>query len=388
MRLRWILLLLLVVFLGWRLVRPLNIFVVGDRFALPIVTTVPEGLKSLRASECGECHREIYEEWSGSIHAAAWTEEYFVADRAFEKNPPVCDNCHIQLTQQRPGKVVGFSDSERLFPITEPNPDYDPQLQNEGVTCAVCHVREGRIIGPYETSHAPHPVTVDPAFLSGNSPCKICHDVPGNRWDMFYRKQPCGTMEEIAEGKGKPDCVGCHLPRINRPLVEGGVSRPGGRHLFQGGHHPPMVKKALSVVHHLEDDGSRYRLVVTLTNTGTHHYLPTGTPDRHLILTMRLLDKTGRVVKEERQVMKRRILWRPFIVDLWDNRLPFNEPREYALSFDHGEGERVEVEVSYHLMEESRRLRIGYQNTQPIAYPVYQENIVLDPFKRSGPVKE
>ncbi|MGN7613639.1 multiheme c-type cytochrome [Magnetococcales bacterium HHB-1] len=377
----WTLLIIIVIFFLWRFLRPLNIFVVDDKFAYPIETAVPEGLDSLRASECGECHKEIYKEWSQSIHAQAWTEEYFVADRKFENNPDVCDNCHIQLAQQRPYKVVGFKDSDRLHPIKEKNPDYDPELQNEAITCAVCHVRDGKIIGPYETDLAPHPVKVDASFLSGMSPCKICHVVSGDRWDMFYDKPPCGTEAEIREQGIEPDCVGCHLPRVTRPMATGGPVRTGGKHLFQGGHTPAQVKRALDVKvkKKLKEDG--WLFTVTLTNVGAHHYVPTGTPDRHLTIHWRLKNAKGEVLdSEQEEKLKRTMMWRPFIVELWDKRLPFNKPRHYDYHVahdDYPQATSLELEVRYHLLEESRRKRIGYKNTIPINYSVYKEQIPL-----------
>ena len=38
----------------------------------------------------------------------------------------------------------------------------------------------------------------------------------------------------------------------------------------------------------------------------------------------------------------------------------------------------VEAVVRYHLLEESRRRRIGYENSEPIAYDVFRETIELE----------
>jgi hypothetical protein len=113
---------------------------------------------------------------------------------------------------------------------------------------------------------------------------------------------------------------------------------------------------------------------------GASHHLPTGTPDRHLTLELRLLDAQGTVLKEKTYTLKRHILWRPFIVDLWDTRLPYGVPRKYDFLFS-VQGDRrptaLEVTVRYHLLDEARRQRIGYQNTEPIAYPIYHDVIPL-----------
>ena len=131
------------VFFAWRFLRPLNIFIVSDKFARPVSTaSIPEPLKTLRAEECGSCHQQPYQEWKTTIHSQAWTDPYFQTDWKFEGSPQICKNCHIPLDRQQEHKVIGFHDKEKWNPILEPNPEFDPVLQREGVTCAACHLRE------------------------------------------------------------------------------------------------------------------------------------------------------------------------------------------------------------------------------------------------------
>jgi hypothetical protein len=369
-----------VVFLAWRFVRPMNIFVVDEKFARPMKVEVPEGLDSLSAGECGGCHEAIYEEWSQSMHAKAWTDPYYQIDYVFDGSQQICLNCHIPLENQQEDLVVGFRDREMFKPILEPNPNFDPTLQSEGVTCAVCHVREGRIVGPFATEDAPHPVKYDPEMSSGIRYCEQCHVVSGERWDTFYSIPPCGTVAEIRESGQEIDCVGCHMPETIRPAADGMDDRKVGRHLFRGGHHPERVKGSLKVETKREtkEDGDSFS--ITLTNVGAAHYFPTGTPDRHLTLELRLLDGDGNLLKEKIHVMKRYILWRPVIVDLKDTRLAYGEPRTFEFSFkpDRGNPPSVlEVTVRYHLLDEKRRERIGYENKEPIAYPIYREEVAV-----------
>ncbi len=376
----YLLLFVFAVFLLWRFVRPMNIFVVDEKFARPMQMEVPEGLDSLSAEECGGCHEAIYEEWSQSMHAQAWIDPYYQIDYVFDGSQQICFNCHIPLENQQEDLVVGFRDKEMFKPILEPNPNFDQALQNEGVTCAVCHVREGRIVGTIETEDAPHAVTFDPEMSSGTRYCDQCHVVSGERWDTFYRMPPCGTVAEIREGGQEIDCVGCHMPEVIRPAAEGMDDRKVGRHFFRGGHHPETVEGSLKVEtkRETEKDGSSFTF--TLTNVGAAHYLPTGTPDRHLTLELRLLDGNGKVLKEKTHVMKRYILWRPFIVDLKDTRLAYGEPRTFEFSFKADRKNppaALEVMVRYHLLDEKRRKRIGYENKEPIAYPIYRKIITL-----------
>jgi hypothetical protein len=316
------------------------------------------------------------------MHAQAWTDPYFQVDYVFDGSLQICLNCHIPLETQQENLVLGFRDRERFKPILVPNPDFDAELQQEGVTCAVCHLRDGVIVGPYGDPAAPHPSRRDPDLTSGLKPCRRCHVVSGERWDTFYRIPPCGTVAEIVTGgTGKEiDCIGCHMPPATRVKSADGMARPGRLHLWRGGHHLETVRQALKVdLIMTPKEGNRSRALVTLTNTGADHYLPTGTPDRHLTVEFRLREK-GETVKEKVHVLKRTILWRPFIVDLRDTRLIRDEPRHYVFSLkpeDFAARQELEVTIRYHLLDEARRRRIGYDNREPINSVLFRETLIL-----------
>ncbi len=401
-----IFIILIVVFFAWRFMRPMNIFIVEEKFAWPIDTSqAPPILKTLSAKECGACHKDFYNEWRTTIHSQAWTDPYFQADWQFDNKQHICILCHTPLDRQQPHKVLGYRDENRWDPILEDNPDYDAELQHEGVTCAVCHLREGKILGVYGNTNAPHPVKKmdDP-----NQVCVRCHLVKPEKWGVFVRFPPCGTVAEIEQTRsadapkekfssqsslaniGKsgeviiPEnslgCVNCHMPLINRPLVEGFPVRKARQHLWRGGHDPEMVKRALYadlIEAGTSDDGKRV-FNLTLVNVGAAHYLPTGTPDRYLSIQFRVLDEQGSTIKETKDKLKRVVMWRPFIIDLWDTRLRRWQPKKYTLDITKPDkAVAVEAIVKYHLLDESRRKRIGYKNTTPISYEVFRKRIEL-----------
>ncbi|MGD2076579.1 MAG: hypothetical protein PVG38_16885 [Gammaproteobacteria bacterium] len=413
----------LALFLVWRFIRPMNIFVVEDRFAWPIDTAQASAVSvELSASACGGCHKAFYDEWRTTIHSRAWTDPYFQTDWKFEGAQHICRLCHTPLDRQQPQKVLGYRDKDKWDPILADNPDFDPGLQHEGVTCAACHYREGKIIGVLGTARAPHPVKTleDP-----NEICMRCHVVQGERWDTFFRFPPCGTVAEIEssraasvkrrdrDGPAMPTetargddedatdepvkrrgesgeitaqdpetlgCVQCHMPMVERALVAGGVPRKTRQHLWRGGHDPEMVRSALTIefaeARQSDRDGRVFQL--TLTNTGAAHYVPTGTPDRHLTVHLRSLDDQGDILDEQRHTISRTVMWRPFIIDLWDNRLVRWQPRHYRLEVPaDSDAMKVEVEIRYHLLDENRRERIGYENATPIQYATFSEQIAL-----------
>ncbi len=370
-----------IAFFAWRFLRPMNIFVVDKKFERPMHIKTPEGLDSVSAKECKNCHEEIYQEWSESMHAKAWTDPYYQIDYVFDGSQQICLNCHIPLENQQENLVLGFQDKEKFKPILKPNPDFDPELQLEGVTCLVCHIKDGKIVGPFGSTDAPHATIADPEITQGMKVCEKCHVAFGERWDTFYKIPPCGTVSEIIRSGQEIDCVGCHMPEVMRPIALGSEVRKGRKHYFRGGHHPEQVMKSLEVKFKKEVIKDNYKFIFELTNIGASHNLPTGTPDRHLTLELRLLDESGILIKEQIFKMKRYILWRPFIIDLIDTRLPYEQPKTFVFKFKkdiNNPPSELEVIVRYHLLDEKRRKRIGYENKEPIAYPIYQKRIFLN----------
>jgi len=421
----------LVAFLAWRFIRPMNIFVVDDRFAMPVATSqAPAVLGRLSAGECSVCHQAFYDEWRSTIHSQAWTDPYFQVDWQFDNAQHICRLCHTPLDRQQPYRVLGYHDKAKWEPVLAENPEFDPELQHEGVTCAACHYRDGEIVGVHGTTGAPHPVK---QLEDANEVCVRCHVVAGDRWDTFFRFPPCGTVAEIESTlrtpldeqdreyltrlvhnreagsdsrHGEPlglqgpevimpgksgeitanstrelGCVQCHMPLLRRPLVEGGVVRATRQHLWRGGHDPAMVKKALTIdfaeLQRTDQDSTLFRL--TLTNTGAAHYVPTGTPDRHLTVHLRLFDAQGNVLDERQHTLERTVMWRPFIVDLWDTRLVRWQPRRFDLEVPaNSSAVNVEAEIRYHLLAESRRKRIGYENAAPIDYTVFRRQLPVN----------
>ncbi|MFO1363516.1 MAG: multiheme c-type cytochrome [Burkholderiales bacterium] len=362
----------LAAFLGWRFLRPMNIFVVSAAFERPVDTGgFARSAGALRAAACGECHARQFADWQTTMHAAAWTDPYYQRDWVFEGSRQVCNNCHTPLDRQQDARVLGFRDRDKWQPVLASNPDFDRALQQEGVTCLGCHLRDGVIQGPRGSAVAPHPVA---RFADPNELCLRCHVVQGERWDTFYRLPPCGTVAEIAGGgaqdaarsgeyrvrdAGALGCVQCHMPA---------AADGARRHAWRGGHDRETVRAALDAQLSIEGESA----TLVLRNAGAGHFLPTGTPDRHLTVRLRALDASGGVLRESHHTLARAIMWRPFIVDLRDTRLRADAPQRFTLDLPRAT-HAVEAEVRYHLLGEPRRRRIGYQPADPISYVVAAE---------------
>jgi hypothetical protein len=373
-------------------VRPTVIFGLRSDYAHAIpYQKVPQGLTSLKAESCGTCHAEIYEEWKSSIHSYAYRDPFFHAYWTKDKHTWVCLNCHTPLENQQPTLIKAIPRERVERAIQEPNPNYDPEYQQEGVTCAACHVRDGVILGPFEDSAAPHPTKFDPIFRTTQL-CYRCHSVVGGP-AQFYNGGPCGTYAEYEGGYYMKErgliCQSCHMPEIDRPVAVNGPIRRGRQHLWRGGHDPNMVKSAVAIEVKAEPSlpkaGDDLQVTLTLINAGAGHKLPTGDPDRHFTVEFTVIDQTGTVLKEQTDTMGRWIMWQPAIVELYDNRLMPLASRDYTFTYRFPKdpaGLSLRARVRYHIQSERQHnmliKKFGLTANDSYNFTVYEREVPLE----------
>ena len=334
----------LTAFLTWRFLRPMNIFIVGEAFERPIpVKELPTAVEGQTAKACGRCHTEIYSEWTTTIHSQAWTDPYFQTDWKFDGSQYICKNCHIPLQDQQEHLVMGFRDKEKWDPILKPNPHFDAALQREGVTCGACHLREDKILGPNarttrRTQSKKWIIPIRSAFAAMS-----CRATDGTRSSGFL---PAAPWPRSRPGRGRwPSrsgevtetnlaslgCVECHMPAVTRALVPGGPPRAARRHLWRGGHDPEMVRQGLDV-HFTRLAGPAGKETTFVLRLRMSAPAITCRPARPIVFypsRCGCWTKTAAALKEEQGVLRRTVMWRPFIVDLGIRGL---RPMNHALS--------------------------------------------------------
>jgi len=379
------------VYLYYTEIKPVVIFGLRSDYAHAIpFQKIPEGLTSLKAESCGQCHREIYEEWKSSIHARAYEDPYFQAYWNKDKRIWVCLNCHTPLENQQPTVIKDIPRGRVEKAVQAPNPNYDPEYQKESVTCAACHVRDGIIYGPFEDSAAPHPTKFDPNFRT-TQVCYRCHNVVSGP-AQFYRVGPCGTYAEY-EGKFFMQqrgfiCQSCHMPEIDRPVATNSPIRRGRQHLWRGGHDPEMVKRAVAIQVKADTmspkPGDRVSFTLTLVNAGAGHKIPTGDPDRFFTVEFVVEDSQGRVLAEQKSTMGRWIMWQPAILELYDNRLLPLASREHKFTYrlpEKAEGLKVKTRVQYHIVTDKQheilQHKYGLMGNDPYRFLVYEREFPL-----------
>lgn len=284
----------------------------------------PTPLPSLSAQTCNGCHATIHDQWAGSAHAQAATDPVYLAAAAALGSPPLCDECHLPMTNQRatlPKGPGALGKTER-----QPNPTWNPTLAQEGVTCAACHVRDGTILGPRElpAERAPHPVKREPALQTAEA-CAFCHqaELPGAEEHPF--------LDTVGEWQRSPFaeigvvCQDCHMTRVSGSIA-------GSRFAAFASHGAPdraaSIARALTTEVSLKapqvQRGSAVRATVTVMNTGAGHAVPTGDPSHEIELRFRVETAAGELAAEDATSsawIEREVSPEPPFVEVRDERL-------------------------------------------------------------------
>ncbi len=225
----------------------------------------PAQLASLAPAACGTCHVAQFADWQGSLHRRAMGpgvtgQLVALADPA---GAGECTRCHAPLAEQ----------SEALARSVAARASADEGLHASGLTCAACHMREGRVYGPArrdasvpagDTAAWPHRGWTPAAAFEDARFCASCHQFGPDGYALNGKPLE-NTYEEwraspqAAAGRA---CQDCHMP--------------GRRHLWRGIHDPQMVREALTI----ETSAATLRagevaLDVVLRNTGAGHHFPT-----------------------------------------------------------------------------------------------------------------
>jgi hypothetical protein len=260
---------------------------------------------------CGNCHAEIYREWSHSGHARSATSPRFLGEfaRLAADKPDaigVCSKCHAPT----------FRD--------DPSLDYDLRqvtgVNRQGVHCDFCHKITGaptdklgrrfgfdgydflRPHGDQQLFFGPLDDAVREGDRFGYSPlytqsryCASCHE------GIIYGVHVYGTYSEWlaspARKEGK-ECQSCHMApsgkMTNIAPAFGGIERDPmtlASHALPGAT-AAMLRRCLKIKASIK--GNRVEVELLADNVG--HRVPTGYFDRNIILHMEAVDGARQAV--------------------------------------------------------------------------------------------
>lgn len=268
---------------------------------------------------CKACHSAQFDSWSKSLHSGSMSPGLLMQTEA-NLAPAFVDSCifcHAPAIEQN--KKV---QADSAF-IT--NPAYDERLAKSGVSCAVCHQREGVVYGPPGPSKlsvsAPHESIEAPLFESAEF-CAACHQM--DRGYELNGKVLTNTYREWKESsyaKENITCQKCHMP--------------DGRHEFRGIHDPEMVRSGLDINFLRVPAENGVRAALTIKNARVGHRFPTYvTPI--VVVKAFLIDAEGQVIEGSTEKgFIGRLISQDLQIEYFDTRLkPF---QTFTLDYDTSE---------------------------------------------------
>ena len=310
------------------------------------------GTTGSKAADCGTCHAEIYREWTMSTHAHAWTDRQFQGE--LQKDPEVawiCINCHTPAAGQQE-ELVAWAPEHGIRQVPrQENAEFDPRWQDEGIGCMSCHWRPEGIAAAHPDVQAPHATVYDPGLKEADL-CLSCHQASVQLEDTLVCHFTTG--EEWSQEAGAPrPCQGCHMPEVERAVAPGAPVRMTRRHSWPGSLIPktdpppdgwetlqdwlPGVEARIELPPSARP-GERVKARLVLENVRAGHRVPTGDPERFLLLAARAEDATGQVVAGLTWRLGQRWVWWPSARKLHDDRLLPGEARARTLEFVMPEG--------------------------------------------------
>ena len=254
--------------------------------ALTAGTSTPVPVALHPAARCGECHGAITKEWRGSAHARADTS---LAYAAMQKatSAAACERCHAPLLR--------FAEVGSL-------------ASKDAVACDVCHtLREPERPSSF-TMHLEDIVKYGPLcdaksnyfhkmgcspFHGTSDACAGCHSL---RWttpkgDLLTVQSEFEEWRASNYAVERVECQNCHMPGALAAVAVGSSPRSSvGSHAFDLA---SLRSGAVALRMNVRRSGQNVAVVVNVKNERAGHDVPTGVPERRLVLRVEVRDATG-----------------------------------------------------------------------------------------------
>ncbi|MBN1541771.1 hypothetical protein JW992_06460 [candidate division KSB1 bacterium] len=317
---------------------------------------------------CNECHKRAFTDWQNSAHAGSESNPFYLAmlQTLPGDDPKItveCQTCHMPI------KALA------LEPILQ------KMLSGEGVNCDWCHAmrlekNKNRLLfllhdgktkyGPLKDAvAASHDCAFSPYFKNVEF-CLSCHESA-----QKYHGQSFVTLADEWQNsrfaKAGVTCQDCHMPATTGiAAVLGKLRDEVHVHSLLGGRSDRMLQNSASIDLAVSPLDKTLLVTVKATNKTVGHDLPSGSPMRMVLLSVRAYDRFDRLVwsnwqsdplQQDPQSVFMRVLadeqgnapvlpWEAQTV-LLDNRLRPGEPRSCEYLVPAVDAVRVEAELTY-----------------------------------------
>ncbi|MDQ6974201.1 MAG: multiheme c-type cytochrome, partial [Mariprofundaceae bacterium] len=282
-----------------------------------------------RPEACAQCHQEQFNAWKGSRHALAYSPGMVgqFLDMGHQAGND-CLVCHAPLDHQRYQHNKDLVNSLSLLK-QHPNgvhiqadlnsPQASLPLRHAGVTCAVCHIRDGQRFGPPrkdmdvvgKLSGSAHGGFIASKAFEQSNFCASCHQFPPS---YAINGKPLENI--VVEWKNSRfsrqgiQCQTCHMP--------------DRQHLFRGIHDVDMVRSGLTF------DTQKGRAWASLTISSTHigHAFPSYVTPK-VTIRATALDLNGKEVQIWHWSLNRAVFYENGWQEAKDTRLMAGESRVF-----------------------------------------------------------
>jgi hypothetical protein len=334
------------------------------------------------AIRCAECHNKMHGEWTESAHARAATGPLYrkMRDHAGAAGAG-CDDCHAPLAKRlRPNDLVVA----------------------EGVTCEACHnikaVEVRRTGAGYDLSlgrvkygplcdakdHYFHRMGCSPLHKEATI-CAGCHH--------YYRPLPGGgelpvftEYDEWNEGPYQArECQSCHMPGSRAEVADGHGVRDGVSHHGWLGSKRDLRARALAASAVVTEVGGKLRVEARVENVGAGHHVPTGLPERRIVVRVTALAPGGARHAAAEHGFGRLLVDAagkpaPFYTAVRvaaDERIPPKQSRKVQLELDAPDAGELRIEVIWRPIAEEIRTQLAIPDVDEV--PLLRGTLTLQP---------
>ena len=302
-----------------------------------------DSLRDVSSEVCQNCHKEIYKQWAGSMHANSTALKDPIHATFYKK---VVGDPLQEGVKMKNGKFPVCLQCHAPNAALEKATKLDAKVSyKEGVNCVACHTLKsfnginapggklklgmksyeisenlqgpagftrglqqltagndmfgGAAAGADESSkpnpHLGEPVTLEgkqipsmpmeanAGLMKSNAACMGCHDKRNNSHGVPL----CATGNEYMVSKSDVTCQYCHMPMVNNQAD----------HSMGGGHDGGMLKRSIVFTMDTKTENGKLMVSAKLKNQQPHA-LPTGAPFRNIVLKLTAYNDQGEVVWE------------------------------------------------------------------------------------------
>jgi len=256
---------------------------------------------------CKGCHEDHFRNWRTGLHAFTFNNPIFTAayQKAYTetegKAARICLPCHA------PTAIV--------------TGDYQAKLEitREGVTCDFCHtVTEVKMDIPAGFVNKTGPVKFSPGKerkpkdkehavahsedFASSKLCAGCHKLV-NSHGLSVMDTYNEWNESAVKKEGK-SCRTCHMKKIEGVKVPGAGFTEISDHSLS--HTVATMKDAVTLqIKKPKKSSGPMAVEVVVTNAKAGHSIPTGTPERKLVVEVSTFDEKGALVEKQERVYRR-----------------------------------------------------------------------------------